>query len=276
MQVTCINRDTHVNFMVTDSACPTELPTYDAKMGALFKGTRRLPPRFWVFLLCTGLTMMVLNGCDTGQVYMPLTVCEAGEDTATATAQVCLARWLHRVHKPGNRDLPAVAEVMQQVDPSAEHFGCERLVWARHGEAGGPNDQAKLDKKVTDAAAAFRRKTATKGTKGKRCASQQKTQDESINSARQAVTEFGRGRYRADDAFHGIAYCEIMSPKIAATPVRVLPVLGTERDDQWRAPPGTGAARRLAAFSASQGFKISSFHQLRLDLNAMPRGSEDE
>ena len=283
MQVTIQNRPTHLNFFLSDSEdAPDDDKTAAARSNSrayrqhfthVMQGKTSLRPSMWVFLLCSGLTMLVYRPLNTGAAFTELRVRDAKLPGSRRTSQINLIRWLDRLRLPRSKGQPEVARLLQRADPNAEQFGCDRLVWARKGEPAGPKNMQGLSTKITNRAQQLKSIVKTAGPKRK------KTHDENsiVAKARTALDKFGGDRLRADDAFYGVAYCAIAPPDQSATPVRVLPVIGTERENQWR-PGGssTSAVQRFRQFEVSQGYKLSSYYQLRLDLHAVPRGFEVE
>lgn len=279
-----MNRPSHLNFFLTDSevqeTTDKELEArqnsinYRKQFNAVIKGESSLPPTKWVFLLCTGLTMLVCRPDAAGSGFTELRVGDSDTNPKERTAQVNLLRWLHRLRPQRRRNVSSVSSLLQRADPNAEFYGCDRMVWSRIGEAEYPADIRHLNQKIAEAGQESKlRKTVRPGSKRKD--TDIAAEAAAVTKCRGALDGFGKDRLRSDDAYKGIAFCAIAAPCQTATPVRVLPVLGTERVDQWRpVSDKTVAGRRFREFERSQGYKLSSYYQFRVDLTAQPRGYE--
>lgn len=283
-QVSYLNRPSHLNLFLSDSE---EQPFEDAAarvkrrcrayrrhFSAAIQGQTSLQSSVWVFLLCTALSMLVFRPESTGAVFTELRVRDAKQTGGKSTSQVNLIRWLDRLHRPGSRHRPAIARLMQMADPNAEVMGCDRLVWSRSGEEDGPKKLPDLSAKILHAAqlSGCSTKPGSKRTKERR-----DPDATAVTKIRTALDAFGQDRLRADDLYRGVAMCSIAPPDQCATPVRVLPVIGTERVNQWRpaaANRAHSAVQRHRDFEITQGYKLSSYYQFRLDLQALPRGYE--
>lgn len=251
-----------------------EREAYRQHFDAIIAGNTGLPPSTWLFCLLSGLTMMVCYSSSGSTTFDELRVRPADRPQDPRTSHIGFIRWLDRLQQPGNRHYAEVRELMQKADPMAEAFGCERVVWSRKDELFAETHLQWLSKRVTESARDSKRKLhAGLGTKRKQALI---TPDVAVvNNIRAALDGFGKVRLRADDAYRDFAHCDVVATGLSATPVRVLPVLGTERENQWRpVPRDTWAVKQFRQYEISQGYKLSSYYQFRMDLLAVPRGYE--
>lgn len=222
-----------------------------------------VPDTMWVYLLCTAFTILVCDPQGDSRPYRNFSFRDddtvGGEARQTIKSQLCLVRWCHRftpqVMLKQHRDgVPA----QQHVDPISTVFGCDRIVWARKGEMVNAEGRDQLDRAIKD---------ALHKERGKKAGQQQKRpREQGVTRARAALDKFGRGRYRADDAFAGRAFVDVQSTSVAGTPICVLPVFQTMRHNQWcpTIPAGKPGAA-IKAFTLSQGYKLSGYYQLRVN-----------
>ena len=276
-----------MKFFVTDSAetqdvDPHSTSGYQEFVDELMGGHWRLPPTQWVFMLCAALTVLICTKDGEDVSFKEFTGAQApGMDVPwqnSQSASICLTRWCHRVCPEALttalRSHHALqAEAAMMIDPLSTTSACDRIVWARPGEEAAIEGMADLNRIVQSNLEKLAAATE-EDLKGLQKADLHKAQ----LAARAALRRFMNKRFRADDAFAHKAHCQLQATDVSSTPVAVMPVFDCCR----RIPPWQvgqkGAAHKesgdaflcMKRFSSSQGFMLSKYYQLRLNLLINP------
>lgn len=293
VQVRVMNRPENALFFVTAGDDKDSEPGqgYKSVFEGMMAGHWHLRPEQWVFLLCASLRAVICEDGDAGMRLRELDF-SATDDNDAGGAQgkgrqhsggFCFTRWLHRLDIPCiHRPCQSLVHAVERIDPLAYNSGCDRLVWARAGEA-RPSGEPELDISLSTKLATLRQ-GSKKGGKRKR------VEDtipgglelaEVTESAHSILTRFGRERYRADDAFRGQAYCQVQCCDVSATPVSVMPVFECGRDGGapiWLLGANRTSdkvSRAMQEFAGTQGALISNYYQLRLNLLINPNSTYD-
>lgn len=263
---------------------------YRQSLSDAMTGRWHVPPTQWVFLLCGAYTVMLCNPRATGleeEAFEELHVngigTENGQIQATDTADICLVRWCHRVQckalVPVTDRNKAAGEL---IDPLATAGGCDGLMWARQGEVRSPPGLQQLNNTIAQNVKAYHEATLADSTQSDaQAAGSTDKRAKAVAGARNAIRQYSNavGRYRADDAFSGKAYCDIQECGVGATPVAVLPDFAYSKvKTSWTVDvkahaANTDAYNDLQAFEKTQAFLLSNYNRLRLQLLINPRHS---
>jgi hypothetical protein len=201
----------------------------------------------YVCMLAKSFTVLKISESpDPGALFSPYYIGE--------TAQFFLARWCHRCSLPAD-------DIYAEADPLSQFHGCDRLIFARltqnRGGRGIGEGSPPLGSTIT------RLNTLKRSTDDKK---------ERARKANAELDGIGRGRFRSDDAFAGVAFCEVQSIDAGMHLVDVTVVMKTRRDededDRWCIEsPGAPTPEWATGFSGSQGDLLSGFYQFRTNPN---------
>lgn len=283
VQATFMNTPSKLNFFITSTAEVGEesgngqaakKEDYASTIQALMAGSWMLPQSKWVFLLCTAMTVLICDPDNSTLPYSEFFVKEeytvGGSAKCSTTSQVCLVRWCHRITPDAlrtPRQRSARTDPDHLIDPMATLFGCERLVWARCQEV-----SAKGSDKLAGTIVREIKRIYSKGSSAAGSAGAKRPRQVDVGTGRAALDRFASGRYRADDAFAGKAYCDVLSTRVTATPVAVLPAFQTARHDRQALTMAPGrASSDYRGFTKCQGYRLSGYSQFRLNLFAQAR-----
>lgn len=214
-------------------------------------------PGMWVGMLATAFTLLITEEDDTehGRVrFTPFSI--------KGQSQFFLVRWLHRCTdglQPTDKKEASTADAIARADPLTYKYGNDRLIWARltrnkphiAGEASPPLDQCIRAVKRLHGNGATNERVAKE------------------------LDKVGAGRYRRDDAYSGVAFCDVQSIDAQTHLVDVTQVpeaARTTKEDKWDLSSTThGSPAWSKGFSDSQGDLLSSWHQFRLNTSSRIR-----